>query len=84
MVCRHTLLLHGARWDNGPSQSQGEGVQGVGAGEHWPSWTRWLCWVWSQPWSSFSSLPFHLHMEEEMMRLRETATGNQIVKENQL
>lgn len=81
---KHTLLLHDAHWDNGQSQFQGEGVQGEGAGEHWPSWTHWLYWVWSQPWSSFSFLPFHLHKEEEGMRLRDTVIGNQIVKENQL
>lgn len=63
---RHTLLLRGARWDNGRSLCQAGGEQEEGAGEHWPSWTHWLCWAWKQPWSSFSSLPFHLHQKEEV------------------
>ena len=81
---RHTLLLHEARWDNGPSQCRGGGAQGEGAREHWPSWTLWFYRVWKQPWSSFSFLLFHLHKKEERMHLRDTVIGNQIVKENQL
>lgn len=61
-ACRLTLHCHGARWGSGPSQCQAVGELGVAAGEHWPSWSRWLCWVWIRPWSSSSSLPSHLRV----------------------
>lgn len=74
IACRHTLLRHDAHWDNGPSQCQGGGVQGEGAGEHWPSWTHWLYRVWSPPWSSSSFLPSHL--QNQAMHLRATVIEN--------
>lgn len=85
LYSRHTLLLHDAHWGNGPSQCQGEGEPGEGAGEHWPSWTHWLQWVQSQPWSSSSFLPFHLQKGRgKGSILRDGVIENQIVKENPL